>query len=398
MTETTPHVEIRALQYRDLEPIEALAVQSCELDPAHDCTTLNQQLENVRRWYGVLKFLSLFPNSHRHFFCAYVAEQNQRPLGMVQVSPFNNSQSTWRIDRVLLEEIAENATLSPTEIGDRLLRHCFETIVEARTWILEVNIEHERTLGLYRQNGFQPLAQLTYWELAPEQWQTLAERQPNLPNLLPVNNADAKLLYQLDTVSMPPLLRQVFDRHVNDFKCSVLGKVRNHLDRWLGRGRNLQGYIFEPQRKAAIGYFDVRVCRDGMQPHQVQLTVHPAYTWLYPELISYIVNSVKDLPLQALQLTSADYQPEREEYFEQVGAERIEHTLLMSRSVWHKIRETKRLDARQLSEMLQGLQPRTPIPTRMSSLNSVLRAQKILDSGSRLKKESSPKPPQEPQT
>jgi len=67
-----------------------------------------------------------------------------------------------------------------------------------------------------------------------------------------------------------------------------------------------------------------------------------------------------------LHITSADYQTEREEYFENLGAERCHHTLLMSRSVWHKLRETKPLEGLQLQDML-GLQPaRTPIPTRMS--------------------------------
>jgi len=51
----------------------------------------------------------------------------------------------------------------------------------------------------------------------------------------------------------------------------------------------------------------------------------------------------QDFPSQSLHLASADYQPEREEYFERIGAERIEHTLLMSRSVWHKVREAKPL-------------------------------------------------------
>lgn len=380
MTESispAPQVEIRSLQYRDLEAIETLAAKSCEADPTYCSLTLGRQLQNVRRWYGLLKFLSLFPNPHQHFFSAYVAEQNQRVAGAVQVSPFNSSQSTWRVDRVLVEEMEENATISPTEIGDRLLRHCFETIVEARTWLLEVNVNHQRTLALYRQNGFQPLAQLTYWAIAPEQLQKFAEHQPNLPNLLPVSNADAKLLYQLDTVSMPPLLRQVFDRHINDFKHSVLEKVLTHFGKWLGRAEVVRGYVFEPQRKAAIGYFQIEVCSNGTHPHQAQLTVHPAYTWLYPELFSQMAQIVKDRPPQSLQLASADYQPEREEYLEQLGAKRIEHTLLMSRSVWHKIRETRPLEALQLSEMLQGLQPRTPIPTRMSWLNSVLHSRRV---------------------
>jgi hypothetical protein len=75
---------------------------------------------------------------------------------------------------------------------------------------------------------------------------------------------------------------------------------------------------------------------------------------------------------QALELASADYQSEREEYLEKLGAERIEHTLLMSRSVWHKLKETKPLEGLQLSEVFQGLKPvRTPIPSRISWLKPI---------------------------
>ncbi|MDY7015860.1 MAG: GNAT family N-acetyltransferase [Cyanobacteriota bacterium] len=395
-------LEIRSLQYRDLDIVEILATQCCEADPNQCSLTLGRQLQQVRRWYGMLKFLSLFPNPHQHFFCAYVAEQNRCLSGMVQVSPFNSTQSTWRVDRILVEEAAEGAAFSPIEVGNALLRHCFETIIEARTWLLEVKINHQKALAVYRQNGFQPLAQLTYWAIAPEQLQALAEREPNLPNLLPVSNADAKLLYQLDTVSMPPLLRQVFDRHISDFKHGVLDKVGTYLEKWLGRTRVVQGYIFEPQRKAAIGYFHVEGCKDGTGPHQAQLTVHPAYTWLYPELFAHMARLVKDLSPQSLQLVSADYQPEREEYLEKLGAKQIEHSLLMSRSVWHKIRETRPLEALQLSDVLQGLQPRrTPIPTRMSWLNSVLhtrrdRSRLPESNNGGVKKDPSQKPP-EPQ-
>ena len=81
---------------------------------------------------------------------------------------------------------------------------------------------------------------------------------------------------------------------------------------------------------------------------------------------------VQEFPAQSLELASADYQSEREEYLEQIGASRLEHTLLMSRSVWHKIKETKPLEGLQLSEVLQGLKPaRTPVPSRLSWLKSV---------------------------
>ena len=127
-----------------------------------------------------------------------------------------------------------------------------------------------------------------------------------------------------------------------------------------------------PQRKAAIGYFQLRLCRDGSQPHTAQLTVNPAYTWLYPELMAQMARIMQDLPAQTLQMASPDYQPEREEYLDSIGADRIGHTLLMSRSVWHKVRETKSIaEGLQLSEMLQGLQPsRKPVPGRISMMKS----------------------------
>jgi hypothetical protein len=134
----------------------------------------------------------------------------------------------------------------------------------------------------------------------------------------------------------------------------------------------VSGYVFEPQRKAAIGYFQIRLCRDGSQPHQAQLTVHPAYTWLYPELMSQMARITQEVPAQTLELASSDYQPEREEYLERIGATRVAHTLMMSRSVWHKLRESKlpmALDSLQLSEVLQGFKPaRKPVPGRISLL------------------------------
>jgi hypothetical protein len=254
-------------------------------------------------------------------------------------------------------------------IGSMLLRHCLEAIWEARMWMLEVNVNDKDALALYRHNGFQPLAQMTYWAISPDLLAELTQREPDLPNLLPVSNADAQLLCQLDIAAMPPLVRQVFERHKSDFQTSFFQAVIQGVRQWLDRTEVISGYVFEPQRKAAIGHFQLRLCKDGSFAHKAQLTVHPAYTWLYPELLSQMARITNDVPPQSLQLASADYQPEREEYLEQICAERIEHTMLMSRSVWHKLRESKRvsLDALQLKDMLPGLAPaRKPIPSRIT--------------------------------
>lgn len=364
-------VVIRPLQYRDLDIIESWCVQTTTLEPPiTQDTTLNitplklqKQLNQIRRWYGLLKFLRWFPNPCRDLFSVQVVEIEGQVQGMIQTSPFNRTRSTWRVDQVIVDPQGNNSG-----IGSQLLRFCFEAIWEARTWLLEVNVNDPSNLALYRQNGFQPLAQMTYWAIDSERLQALAGTQPDLPNLLPISNADAQLLYQLDTASMPPLVRQVFDRHILDFKSSFFRGLLEGIRQWLHETEVISGYVFEPQRKAAIGYFQVQLSRNGEQPHIAQLTVHPAYTWLYPELMAQMARLAQEFPGQSLHLASADYQPEREAYLEEVGAKRIAHTLLMSRSVWHKLRESKSaLEGLQLSDVLQGFQPaRKPVPSRIS--------------------------------
>jgi hypothetical protein len=89
---------------------------------------------------------------------------------------------------------------------------------------------------------------------------------------------------------------------------------------------------------------------------------------LYPELMAQMAQVCQvSNPQRSLELVSADYQPEREEYLQRIGAQRTKHSLLMSRSVWHKVREAKHisLEGLQLSDVLSGLQPvRNPIPSR----------------------------------
>jgi hypothetical protein len=382
--QTTP-INVRPLQYRDLEAIKALINQSIGQEVSERLATVDRDLMQVSSWYGLRKFLRILPYSHQKDRRIYVAEQEQQIFGLIQVSPLNSTGSTWRVERILIDETLPEleTTASQKTIGSQLLRYCLETIWEARTWILEVNINDKHHLALYRESGFQPLAQMTYWRLKWQVINELAQQNPDLPNLLPVSNADASLLYQLDCVSLPPLLRQIFDRHIPDFKSNIFERTISKFRQWLEKTEIVKGYVFEPQRKAAIGYFQLAFCFERFRAYQAQLTVNPAYTWLYHELLVQMaqiaqkyanktpINEETDF-LPSLELISADYQPEREEYLHKIGAYPIENTLLMSRSVWHKIRETKPLESLQLSDVLQGLKPaRTPIPSRISWMQSM---------------------------
>lgn len=372
MTTTGPMLTVRPLQYRDLDDLTQWHPE--DLDAGDDnlsSASVMSWLDHQRRWYAPLKLLSWMPSPVVPSSLTFVAERQGCLVGFIQVAPFNRTRSTWQVERVVVNR-AVAAKLMITgymDVGSRLLRHCFEAVWEARTWMLEVNVNHKTALSLYRFNGFQPLAQTTYWSLPSEAIATLAQREPDLPNLLPVSNADAQLLYQLNTASMPPLVRQVFDHQIQDFKSGVMGTANATMDRLVNNLETVSAYVFEQQRKAAIGQFQLTICRDGRQPHTADLTVHPAYTWLYPELMIQMAKILQPFPAQPLHLTSRDYQPEREECLTQMEAVPESHTLLMSRSVWHKVRESKpiSLEGLQLSDVLTGLQPASkPIPGRMT--------------------------------
>ena len=121
-----------------------------------------------------------------------------------------------------------------------LLRYCFEAVWEARTWLLEVNVGDKTSLALYRQNGFQPFAQMTYWTIAPERLLEMASSTPDLPNLLPVSNADAQLLYQLDTASMPPLVRQSIRSPHSRFQNQFFRRFSRRCQTVAGQNRGSQ--------------------------------------------------------------------------------------------------------------------------------------------------------------
>ena len=381
---------IRPIHLRDLDRLQVEGATEVA-SHATEAPEIDEYIQQLRRWYGPIKALTLFPNPLRHLFSAFVAEADGELQGMVQVSPFNHTLSTWKIDRMLVN-LARGAQRNRNaqrnfqseadserkdgnlhlgmDVGSHLLRHCFENIREAQYWISETDVNDTFGLSLYRHNGFQPLARATHWSIQPEQLATLAEHDPALPNLLPVSNADAQLIYQLETVSVPPLVRQVLDYQIQDFKLTVSDKLTKRVTHWVGKEETVVAYVFEPQRKTAIGYFEIKVCRDQSKPHVAKMTVHPAYTWLYPEMMAQMAGVVQKFPSQPMHIMSLDYQTEREEYLKQIGALEIEHTLIMSRSVWHKVREAKSasaLEGLKLPGGLPGLQPTgTPLPGRFS--------------------------------
>lgn len=371
-------VIIRPCQYWDLSQVEPLLAETT-LVTNHRWVAGRKPVWETDPLHRVLRFFQMLPNPFRPHSPLYVAQYKGTVCGAIQVNPFNRAGTTWRIEHLGVHGPVHGpvhggscgATESQSALTTalQLLRYCATEIWQARAWIAEVNIQDRFCLSVYRQSGFQPLAQLTYWAIAPDVLQTLSEGDPSLPNLCPVRSMDASLLCQLDTAALPPLVRQVFDRRTPDFSGNLWAQLAQVISFGQRGVETVQAYITDPQRKVAIGTYEAQFCRDGSQPHWVNLTTHPGYSWLYENLVGHLAQLVRAYPPQALQLTSADYQPDREVYLERIGAKRIEQTVLMSRSVWHKLRDPRvvSLESLSLAGMLPRLQPgQETIPGRVS--------------------------------
>ncbi|AGY56616.1 GNAT family N-acetyltransferase [Gloeobacter kilaueensis] len=350
---------IRPVQYRDLDSVRKLYDETAECLSFVDQGML-QPLRGIHRLYGPVKLLGLFHNPMQHVFCLHVAQLDGQVVGLVQVRPRNAERTAWQV-----EHIAVVGEMRGQGVGTQLLSHIFEYYRrEARNWMVEVNIHNRSALALYRQNGFQSLAQLCYWQLSPAILAELAGcEKPPLNFFKPVSNADAALMCQLESATMPPIVRHLYDRHPSDFHRSLVTRSFEAVVGSFTQTARVAQFVFESQRKAAIGSFELTLSTTGLQPHRANLLVHPAYTWLYPQLAIQIATIAQHYPAQALHVVSTDYQPEREEFLRSIGAEEVERKLLMSRSMWRKQRESRNLlEGLQLSEMLPGFSLGKPMP------------------------------------
>jgi len=191
---------IRPVQYRDFDAAQTLLNDADYFDCHSTLLSIPGQTQDLRQ--SPAQQLNLLPL--RSPIRTYVALQQSLVIGVIQVSACNRAQTTWKINA-----LAVNSDQSFIDIGTSLLRHCLQSIYEAQTWLVELDVNRNDLIGVYRSNGFQPIAHATHWSIESAQLSSLARLSSTLSPIISISNADAALLYQLDTVAMPPFVRQV---------------------------------------------------------------------------------------------------------------------------------------------------------------------------------------------
>ena len=126
-------VSIRQVQYRDLSAITRLVQQEDSEIASPLEIGLEDHIEHTKNHYGLVKLLDVFPNPNQYSFHGYVLEVNGELVAFVKISPFNSSQSTWRVDQVVIDSSFPKLEYhgSARQPGSTLLRYCFDHVIEA---------------------------------------------------------------------------------------------------------------------------------------------------------------------------------------------------------------------------------------------------------------------------
>ena len=152
-------VLIRPLKYQDLDWLETLDIETIQVQPSLGYISFREELKQTRYWFRLIEMFNQFPNSFRNYRKVYIAELlsiSGDPIlkGFIHISPFNINLSTWRIERIIVvsDKKQYEKLSNPKELGAQLLRYCLGIICEARTWILEVDINKNDFLVLKSSN------------------------------------------------------------------------------------------------------------------------------------------------------------------------------------------------------------------------------------------------------
>jgi hypothetical protein len=119
ITTPGPTLTVRPLQYRDLDDLKQWQPEELEAGGDDDAAeAIVSWLDHQRRWYGPLKVLSWLPRSmQQQSQATFVAERQKCLVGLIQVSPFNQTRSTWRVEQVVVNRRVPGRHCGPGQLG-----------------------------------------------------------------------------------------------------------------------------------------------------------------------------------------------------------------------------------------------------------------------------------------
>ena len=96
---------VRPLQYRDIDAIANLCQQITTPDSAI-AVQIDRLIKQLNRWYAPFQFLNIVPTPTFTDRVLLVAECDRQLRGIISVSPFNRTRSTWHVEWVAVDDTA----------------------------------------------------------------------------------------------------------------------------------------------------------------------------------------------------------------------------------------------------------------------------------------------------
>lgn len=281
----------------------------------------------------------------------YVAKEDGVVLGIISLRALGKSRACWRIDHLVVHPLHRGRG-----IAQELLRFAFALFGSqgVNHFIAEVSDQNSAALNLLGGCGFRRCAKITHFQV-PIDFKECPESEHASTFRLALPE-DKQRLFQLHQDSLPPDHRLIYEWVAEDFVVPELPvesfeKVARKLIK-----RKIWFWVSQdPERKTLTSAVRVIAHQEG--DYHLEFAVHPGWSHMAPELVSFVLNMMRRAGMKGMVVAKAfDYQPAVVEALEQTGLERIGHFSLLAREHWVRAKKPKAL------KLDVGLKPLGPNP------------------------------------
>jgi ribosomal protein S18 acetylase RimI-like enzyme len=268
----------------------------------------------------------------------YVAKEDGVVLGLISLRSLGKSRACWRIEHLVV-----HPTHRGRGIAQELLRYAFAYFggQGISHFTAEVSDQNSAALNLLGTCGFRRCAKITHYQVPvdfkePPEGSEFSSFRLALPD-------DKQRLYQLHQDALPPDHRLIYDWIADDFKVFELPMdsfekvtkrlIKNKTWFWVSQDK---------ERRAITSAARVTAHQEG--DYHLEFAVHPGYTHMAEELISFVFNMMRRAGMKGVVMAKAyDYQPAVVDALERVGLERTGSFSLLAREHWLRAKKPRSL-------------------------------------------------------
>jgi len=321
---------IRPAKYNDFETIKQIFGVAFDEEYKQRGVDIVQRISKLQQFYPVLKVLAIFPNPYQHIFNVYVYEQEEKVIGLIQISPRNKEQTQWHI-----ENIAVLPDYRGRGIAHDLINYVCETYGKkgALRFTLEVDIKNKSVIKLYESLGFRHYCTVYYYRLPVSKATGKLPENISLPfSIRPYKSSDCHALFDLYMASIPVELRTVEQRVLADFQENTFEYFYKHLKEQLKYSGNEHLVIENPKNKSDIIASLTITAQYRKLPHVIRVLIHPAYNEMLTEkLINYAISYLSKYPPRQILIAALEQQKEKRNALETLNFKHITADYMMVR-------------------------------------------------------------------